>query len=75
MDIELALDAAHAAAPSWGKTPAAQRALLLNRIADRIEQNLEKLAVIEVRVVVAGTVHHCRDQLFLNHKLKFTAVN
>ncbi|TFV56144.1 aldehyde dehydrogenase family protein, partial [Mycobacterium sp. PS03-16] len=36
-DIEAALDAAHAAAPAWGKTSAAERALILNRIADRIE--------------------------------------
>ena len=43
-DIELALDAAHAAAPQWGRTPAADRANLLLKIADRIEQNLEKLA-------------------------------
>ncbi|ASU83876.1 aldehyde dehydrogenase [Nocardiopsis gilva YIM 90087] len=46
-DIELALDAAHAAAPGWARTPAAERAKVLNRIADRIEQNLERLAVAE----------------------------
>lgn len=46
-DIELALDAAHAAAPAWGRTSPAERALVLNRIADRIEENLEKLAVAE----------------------------
>ena len=46
-DIELALDAAHAAAPAWGKTNAAERANILLRIADRIEQNLEKLAYAE----------------------------
>ena len=46
-DIELALDAAHAAAPQWGRTPAADRANLLLKIADRIEQNLEKLAYAE----------------------------
>lgn len=46
-DIELALDAAHAAKDSWGKTPAAQRALVLNKIADRMEANLETLAVAE----------------------------
>ncbi|GAA1998048.1 acetaldehyde dehydrogenase ExaC [Brevibacterium samyangense] len=46
-DIELALDAAHAAAPAWGKTSPAERAGILNRIADRMEQNLEKLAVAE----------------------------
>ena len=46
-DVELALDAAHEAAPAWGKTSAADRALVLNKIADRIEQNLEKIAVAE----------------------------
>ncbi|WP_043440419.1 acetaldehyde dehydrogenase ExaC [Arthrobacter sp. L77] len=46
-DIELALDAAHKAAPSWGKTSAAERAMVLNRIADRMEENLEMLAVAE----------------------------
>ncbi len=46
-DIELALDAAHAAADAWGRTPAAERAAVLNRIADRMEANLEMLAVAE----------------------------
>ncbi|WP_343635911.1 aldehyde dehydrogenase family protein [Roseateles sp.] len=46
-DIELALDAAHAAAQGWGATPAAERANVLLRIADRIEQNLERLAYAE----------------------------
>ena len=46
-DIELALDAAHAAAGQWGKTPAAERANVLLKIADRIEQNLEMLAYAE----------------------------
>lgn len=46
-DIELALDAAHAAKEKWGKTPPAQRAKMLLAIADRIEQNLEKLAYAE----------------------------
>ncbi|MFZ5525224.1 MAG: aldehyde dehydrogenase [Pseudomonadota bacterium] len=46
-DINLALDAAHAAADGWGATPVAQRAALLNKIADRMEANLEKLAVAE----------------------------
>ncbi|MFZ2511655.1 MAG: aldehyde dehydrogenase family protein, partial [Gordonia sp. (in: high G+C Gram-positive bacteria)] len=46
-DIELALDAAHAAAPAWGKTPAAERSLVLNRIADVMEANLEAIAVAE----------------------------
>ena len=46
-DIDLALDAAHKAAPAWGKTSVAERAQVLNRIADRIEENLEMLAVAE----------------------------
>jgi aldehyde dehydrogenase len=46
-DIELALDAAHAAAPAWGKTSAADRALILHRIGDRMMENLEMLAVAE----------------------------
>ncbi len=46
-DIELALDAAHAAADAWGRTSVAERANRLNRIADRMEANLEMLAVAE----------------------------
>ena len=46
-DIELALDAAHAAAPGWGKTSVAERSQLLIRMADRMEQNLLMLAVAE----------------------------
>ncbi len=46
-DIELALDAAHAAKVSWGKTSVTERSNLLLKIADRIEQNLEMIAVAE----------------------------
>ncbi|MGY5319526.1 acetaldehyde dehydrogenase ExaC [Neomicrococcus lactis] len=46
-DIEAALDAAHAAAPAWGKTSPAERAVILNKIADRMEENLELIAVAE----------------------------
>jgi aldehyde dehydrogenase len=46
-DIELALDAAHGAKAAWGRTSAAERANILNKIADRIEANLEMLAVAE----------------------------
>lgn len=46
-DIEAALDAAHAAAPAWGKTSLGERSLVLNRIADRLEENLEMLAIAE----------------------------
>ncbi|WP_421382949.1 aldehyde dehydrogenase [Bacillus salacetis] len=46
-DIELALDAAHEAKDAWGKTSASERAVILNKIADRLEENLEMLAVAE----------------------------
>jgi aldehyde dehydrogenase len=46
-DIELALDAAHAAKSTWGKTSPTERALMLNKIADRMEANLERLALAE----------------------------
>ncbi|MDE2262965.1 MAG: aldehyde dehydrogenase family protein [Gammaproteobacteria bacterium] len=46
-DIELALDAAHAAKASWGATSPAYRAALLNRIADRMQEKLEYLATVE----------------------------
>ncbi|MFX0578671.1 aldehyde dehydrogenase [Nocardia nepalensis] len=46
-DIELALDAAHAAAPAWGRTAVAERALILNRIADRMEEHLDAIALAE----------------------------
>ncbi|MFI2645715.1 aldehyde dehydrogenase family protein [Streptomyces sp. NPDC018610] len=46
-DVELALDAAHTAADRWGRTSVTERANILNRIADRIEENLERIAVAE----------------------------
>ena len=46
-DIDAALDAAWKAAPAWGATSPAERALVLHRIADRMEENLEMLAVAE----------------------------
>jgi len=46
-DIDKALDAAHAAAPAFGKTSPAERALMLNKIADRMEAHLEEIAVAE----------------------------
>ena len=46
-DIELALDAAHAAKDAWGEMPAAGRAEVLNAIADAVEKNKEMLAVAE----------------------------
>jgi len=47
LDIELALDAAHAAKDAWGETPPAQRAKVLNAVADAIEAHAEMLAVTE----------------------------
>ena len=46
-DIELALDAAHAAAEQWGKTDVTTRSNILLKIADRMEQNLELLAYVD----------------------------
>jgi aldehyde dehydrogenase len=46
-DISAALDAAHTAKDAWGQTSVAERALILNRIADRMEQHLEQLATAE----------------------------
>ena len=46
-DIALALDAAHAAKDGWGRTSPAARALILHRIADRIEENLARIALAE----------------------------
>src|SRR3954447_21716223 len=43
-DIHKALDAAHAAKEAWGRTSAAERARILNRMADRIEENLDLVA-------------------------------
>lgn len=46
-DIDLALDAAHAAKRKWGKTAVAERSGILLAIADRMEKNIERLAVAE----------------------------
>ncbi len=46
-DVEAALDAAHGAKAKWGNTPVATRAIILNRIADVMEQNLPLLALAE----------------------------
>ncbi|MEH6359005.1 MAG: aldehyde dehydrogenase family protein [Pseudomonadales bacterium] len=67
-DINLALDAAHAAKISWGKTSVTERANLMLKIADLIEENLEMLAVAEtwdngkaVRETLAADVPLCVD--------------
>src|SRR5476651_933170 len=46
-DVERAVDAAHAAADKWGRTAVAERARLLNAVADKIEQYLPFLAAVE----------------------------
>jgi aldehyde dehydrogenase len=46
-DVERALDAAHGAAPAWGRTPTAERAAVLDRVADRMRLHREELAVAE----------------------------
>ncbi|MBF9041854.1 aldehyde dehydrogenase family protein [Rhodobacterales bacterium HKCCE4037] len=46
-DVELALDAAHAAKDAWGRTSATERSNIILKIADRIEQNLELIATAE----------------------------
>ena len=47
-DVDKALDAAHGAAKAWGKTAPAERAAILNKIADRIDANRDSLALAEV---------------------------
>jgi aldehyde dehydrogenase len=46
-DVEAALDAAHRAKESWARMSPAERAKILNRVADRLEENLELLALAE----------------------------
>lgn len=46
-DIDKAIDAAEKAAPGWTKTSAAERAAILQKIADRIDKNLNLLAAVE----------------------------
>ena len=67
-DIDLALDAAHAAKDAWGKTSVTERSNILLKIADRIEANLELLAVAEtydngkpIRETLAADLPLCVD--------------
>ena len=46
-DVDKALDAAHAAKEAWGRTLSTERARMLNRIADRMEDNLDLIALAE----------------------------
>ncbi|MBK9511368.1 MAG: aldehyde dehydrogenase [Cytophagaceae bacterium] len=47
LDIENAVNAAHEAFKTWGKTSSTERSIILNKIADRIEANLEYIAAVE----------------------------
>jgi aldehyde dehydrogenase len=67
-DIDLALDAAHKAFPTWSKTSAAQRSNILLKIADIMEKNLEYLAAVEtvdngkpIRETLAADLPLCID--------------
>jgi aldehyde dehydrogenase len=67
-DVELALDAAHAAFPAWSKTSATYRSNLLLKIAQVMEDNLEYLATIEtidngkaIRETMAADIPLCID--------------
>ncbi len=46
-DLELAVNAAYKAFETWGRTSSTERSIILNKIADRIEQNLEYIAAVE----------------------------
>jgi len=48
-DVDAAVAAAHRAAPAWAATPTDERALLLNRLADLVERDLEELSRLESR--------------------------
>ena len=67
-DIELALDAAHKAKAAWGKSSPTTRSNVLLKIADRLEANLELLAVAEtwengkpIRETLAADIPLCID--------------
>ncbi len=69
-DVELALDAAHEAKAAWGATSPAERAAVLNAMADAVEAELQMLAVAEswdngkpVRETIAADVPLVIDHL------------
>jgi aldehyde dehydrogenase len=73
-DIELALDAAHAAKDGWARRASAERAAVLNAMADAVEENLEMLAVAEsyengkpVRETLAAAALEVIDRLEAAH--------
>ena len=53
-DVNLALDAAHAAQAAWARTSVTERSNILLKIADRMEQNLELLAIAESRRIAVA---------------------
>lgn len=75
-DVELALDAAHAAFETWGRSSAAYRAGILNKIADVIETNLEFLATVEC-IDNGKAIRECRAAdlpLVIDHFRYFAGV-
>lgn len=69
-DIEKALDAAHSAREAWGKTSVTERSNVLLKMADKMEENLEALAVAEtwdngkaVRETLNADIPLCIDHL------------
>ena len=78
-DIDLALDAAHAAADKWGKTDAATRSNILLKIADRIEANLF-FRVVSTRYesgsIFLTSNKHVRDwpEIFAGDEILTTAI-
>ncbi len=69
-DIEKALDSAHAVKDTWAKTSVTERANILLAIADKIEENLESIAIAEtyengkaVRETLAADIPLAVDQL------------
>ena len=65
-DVERALDAAHAARDQWARIAPAERARILNRVADRLEDNLELLALAETIEMTARRcveMHETPDEL------------
>ncbi len=69
-DVELALDAAHAAKESWAKTSITERSNIMLKMAARLEANLEMLAVAEtwdngkaIRETLNADIPLCIDHL------------
>ncbi len=75
-DVEAAVDAANEAFKTWGKTSVAVRSNLLNKIADRIEENLEYLAIVET-IDNGKAIRECRAAdlpLVIDHFRYFAGV-